>query len=210
MSATMGVFQRYAEHLSATQGLVVVGPDDPVRRAVVEGARVGLRLAGVDPEPILGRLDTLSVCLPLGVGGRSLVLLSRAAMQSADRAMETLGHEAHHDRQSDRGGHVRHAWDYVASPELRARFEAEAYAVGLWARYLLTGQVPDPHGSLVALGGPTYHLGEGELSLASGVLLSHVDTIRKGMCPPISTAVELLGWLRVEAPECIVPVEHRP
>jgi hypothetical protein len=204
MSATMGVFQRYAEHLAATQGLVVVGPDDPVRRAVVEGARVGLRLVGVDPGATLDRLDRISVCLPLGVGERSLVLLSRAAMQSADGAIETLAHEAHHDRQSDQGGHARHAWDYLLSAELRARFEAEAYAVGLWARYLLTGQVPESHGAMLSLGGGTYHLGPGDLSLASAVLLSHLDSIRAGVCPPLSTALELLRWLRAEAPEAIV------
>lgn len=210
MSLSMTVFQAYTEHLSATRGVTVVGPDDPVRRVVVEGARVGLRLAGLDPEPILGRLDTLSVCLPLGVGGRSLVLLSRAAMADPARAVETLAHEAHHDRQSDDGGHVRHAWDYATSAELRARYEAEAYAVGLWARYLLTGQRPEVHDSLVSLGGGTYHIGEGDLSLAAGVLTSHVDTIRVGLCPPLSTAVELLAWLRLRYPEAIVPAEHRP
>lgn len=204
MTATMSVFAAYAEHLAATRGITVVGPDDPIRRIVVEGARVGLRLAGLDPGAILDRLDTISVCLPLGVGGRSLVLLSRAAMRSAEGAMETLAHEAHHDRQSDDGGHLRHAWDYAVSAELRARYEAEAYAVGLWARYLLTGQKPEAHDSLVSLGGGTYHLGEGDLSLAAGVLTSHVDSIRAGVCPPLSTAAELLAWLRAEAPEAIV------
>lgn len=199
----MGLFQRLADHLARTRGLVIVGPDDPVRRAVVEGARLGLRLAGVDPGAVLDRLDTISVCLPLGAGGRSLVLLSRAAMTDAVRACETLGHEAHHDRQSDDGGHARHAWDYALSSELRARYEADAYAVGLWVRYLLTGEPPELHGALVALGGPTYHLSAGDRSLAEGVLTSHVDAIRAGQCPPITTAAEILEWFRTQAPEVI-------
>ena len=204
MSAEMQVFQGYAAHLASTQGLSILGPDDPIRRIVIEGARLAMRLAGTDPDPWLQRLDTLSLCLPLGVGGRSVVLLSRAALADPISAVVVLAHEAHHDRQSDTGGHVRHAWDYLVSSELRARYEAEAYAVGLWAQYLLTGQTPDARGAMAALGAPTYHLDAGDVALAEGILASHVATIRAGVCPPLSTALDLLRWLREHHPDAIV------
>lgn len=192
-----------AAHLASVRALTIVEPSSPTRRALLAGASLGLRLAGFDPSEILGRLERTSVCLPLGVGNRSLVLLSDHAVSDPVTYAATVSHEAHHDQQEDDGGHVRGAWDYLLSAEIRAKREADAYAVGLWVRYLLTGEVPDGHDALVSLEHGPYHLGPGDIELARSIVESHVASIRSGVCPPLSTARAVLSYLREHHPASI-------
>jgi hypothetical protein len=98
---------------------------------------------------------------------------------------------------------VRTSIDYVASPELRARAEADAYAVGLFVGYLLTGMLPTLDGALASLSSDTYHLAADEVALGRGVLESHLTTMASGLCPPLTIAVDVLAWLRATHPELI-------
>jgi hypothetical protein len=82
--------------------------------------------------------------------------------------------------------------------------------VGLFARYLVTGDLPAEADAMQRLGGGLYHLDAGELELARGVVRSGLDTIKAKLSPPYAVALDVLAWLRTHAPEAIVPQEHRP
>ena len=85
----------------------------------------------------------------------------------------------------------------------RARAEADAYAVGLFVGYLLTGMLPTLDGALASLSSDTYHLAADEVALGRGVLESHLTTMASGLCPPLTIAVDVLAWLRAPHPELI-------
>lgn len=211
MSAQQRAAQGLWDHLAGLPGVVVVTPDSPLRTTVLAVAAAALTQAGVLGRFLaeqLERLDTLSMCLPVpGLG--HLVLMSQAAMRDAVSGVSTLAHEVCHRDQGEREGVARNALDYVLSPELRAAREAEAYVVGLWTRYLLTGEMPEPQGVLASISGDTYHLAAADVDLARGIIASHLATIRGGVCPPIGTALTVLRYLQAHHPEAIVPVAHR-
>lgn len=211
MSAQQRAAQGLWDHLAGLPGVVVVTPDSPIRTTVLAVAAAVLTQAGVLGRFLveqLERLDTLSMCLPVpGLG--HLVLMSQAAMRDAVSGVSTLAHEVCHRDQGEREGVARNALDYVLSPELRAAREAEAYVVGLWTRYLLTGEMPEPQGVLASISGDTYHLAAADVDLARGIIASHLATIRGGVCPPIGTALTVLRYLQAHHPEAIVPVAHR-
>ena len=190
-------------HLSVVRGVTFVNSDNPLRAALVEGAKWGLKLAGISDPGFLNKIERTSVCIPLVVGNQSLVLLSSEDARDPVTYAEAVAHQAHHDAQSDDGGHVRVAWEYVISDELRAKREADAYAVGVWTRYLLTGLILSDSDSLVELETGPHHLDVGNLSLCRGVLVSHLATIRSGSCPPISTAKVILDYLKSNHPGSI-------
>ncbi|MBL8605132.1 MAG: hypothetical protein JNK72_24595 [Myxococcales bacterium] len=199
--------RQWEDYLAKERNLIIYHPDDPLRAALAHGALLGVKAAGL-PEGMLAAvvatIESASVTLPLGVGGRSLVLLSRSAIADPVTHMEVVGHEGHHDQQSDTIGHAQSAVDYILSLRLRAAREADAYAVGLFIRYVLTGYL-DVESAVRALRSDTYDLdGEG-LNLAEGFLRSHLATIGAGLCPNLTTARLFLTWLRQVAPERIVP-----
>lgn len=211
MSAQQRAAQGLWDHLAGLPGVVVVTPDSPLRTTVLAVAAAVLTQAGVLGRFLveqLERLDTLSMCLPVpGLG--HLVLMSQAAMRDAVSGVSTLAHDVCHRDQGEREGVARNALDYVLSPELRAAREAEAYVVGLWTRYLLTGEMPEPQGVLASISGDTYHLAAADIDLARGIIASHLATIRGGVCPPIGTALTVLRYLQASHPAAIVPVAHR-
>ena len=65
------------------------------------------------------------------------------------------------------------------------------------------GAVPTDDDAMASLGGGTYHLDAGELDLARGVIASHLASMRAGLCPPITVALEVLSWLRSRHPEAL-------
>lgn len=211
MSAQQRAAQGLWDHLAGLPGVHVVTPDSPLRTTLLAVAAAVLTQAGVLGRFLaeqLARLDTLSMCLPVpGLG--HLILMSQAAMRDAVSAVATLAHEVTHRDQGEREGATRNAIDYVGSPEMRAAREAEAYVVGLWTRYLLTGEMPEPHGVLASISGDTYHLAAADIDLARNIIASHLATIRGGVCPPIGTALTVLRYLQAHHPEAIVPVAHR-
>jgi hypothetical protein len=209
MSDLWPVARGLADHLASVRGLTIVEPGNPYRRALMGGASLALRLVGIDPAPLVDRMERTSACLPLGVGNRSLVLLSDHAVSDAVTFAAVVSHEGHHDAQEDEAGHLRGAWDYLASAEVRAKRDADAYAVGIFVRYLLTGEPVEDHGALASLESGPYHLGPGEVSLCRGLLLSHLASMRAGVCPPLSTAALALAYLRAHHPAGIAAVAFR-
>ncbi len=204
MEWTWELAHRFANDLAIERNLHIILPDNPIRKAVIAGARFAAAQAGLlVVGSILPDLSRVSICLPLEYNDGSLVLISEAAMSSPVQYTETVSHEGTHDHQSDRNGHTRNAWDYIVSSEVRAQREAEAYATSLAVMYVLTGTIKDVHSVLQALGGPTYHMSQGSLSLASGLVKGAVESIQNGICPPVETAKWAVEWIQKNAPECV-------
>lgn len=201
---TLDVSKALGAHLAAKHGAIVVTPDDApavAARAMLSAlARAVPALAGLAAE-LEVRANRVSVTVPTPAG--TVIVLSPAAVADPLRYAMTVSHEFQHDQQLDAGGAVRTSIDYVASPELRARAEADAYAVGLFVGYLLTGMLPTLDGALASISSDTYHLAADEVTLGRGVLESHLTTMAAGICPPLTIAVDVLAWLRATHPEII-------
>lgn len=203
---TMSLAHALVAHLAAKRGALVVTPDDAparVARAMLAGLARGVPLLADLAAELEARAERVSVTVPTPMG--TLIVLSPAAVADPLRYAMTGAHEMQHDAQLDAGGAVRTSIDYLASPELRARAEADAYAVGLWVAYLLTGVLPTADAALASIAGETYHLDPAEVALARGVLESHLATMAHRRCPPLTIAADVLAWLRAEHPEAIVP-----
>ncbi len=192
-------------HLAGLHRTTIVEPDDAparVARAILSALGHGVPALASLVADLEVRASRVSVTLP--TPGGSLVILSPAAVADPLRYAVTVAHELVHADQRDAAGAVQVAADYLAAPELRARAEADAYSVGLWVAYLLTGVMPTVDAAVTSLASDTYHLAPDEVELGRGVLLSHVETIAQGLAPPLRVAVEALAWLRANAPEAIV------
>lgn len=192
-------------HLAGLHRTTIVEPDDAparVARAILSALGHGVPALASLVADLEVRASRVSVTLP--TPGGSLVILSPAAVADPVRYAVTVAHELVHADQRDAAGAVQVAADYLAAPELRARAEADAYSVGLWVAYLLTGVMPTVDAAVASLASDTYHLAPDEVELGRGVLLSHVETIAQGLAPPLRVAVEALAWLRANAPASIV------
>ena len=193
-------------HLATKHGATVVSQSDGIGaavRALLDGAARISPVVDTLVDELLSRTARVSVTVP--TPGNPLIVLSPAAVADPLRYAMTGAHEMQHAVQIHAGGRVRTSIDYVASPELRARAEADAYAVGLWVGYLLTGLLPTLDDALASIAGDTYHLDADEVALARGVLESHLATMAGGMCPPITIAIDVLTWLRSARPDAVVP-----
>lgn len=207
---TAPIARALGAHLAAKHGALVVGPDD----APAVAARAILSALG-RAVPVLSdlvaelevRAARVSVTVPTPAG--TAIILSPAAVADPVRYACTVAHEMQHDVQLDQGGAVRTSIDYVASPELRARAEADAYAVGLWVAYLLTGVLPTLDAAIESLSSETYHLAADEVALGRGVLESHLASMTAGLCPPLTIAVDVLAWLRSTHPDLIAVESFR-
>lgn len=155
-------------------------------RALVDALPTSLRVVA---GSALDSLDTVSqrVSVTLATPADPVIVLSAAAVADPIDEACTLAHEWTHVGQIARVGRVQSAADYLGSSELRAQREADAYAAGLWLRYVLTGSLPTEAPSLSDL----YHLDEGEAALARAAVQSHLDTIRAGSLPPLDVCVIL-------------------
>ena len=192
-------------HLAGLHRTTIVEPDDAparVARAILSALGHGVPALASLVADLEVRASRVSVTLP--TPGGSLVILAPAAVADPLRYAVTVAHELVHADQRDAAGAVQVAADYLAAPELRARAEADAYSVGLWVAYLLTGVMPTVDAAVASLASDTYHLAPDEVELGRGVLLSHVETIAQGLAPPLRVAVEALAWLRANAPASIV------
>lgn len=201
---TPAIVSALSDHLAALHGAHVITPDEApavaARALLAALARAVPALSDLVAQLEL-RADHVSVTVPGPTG--PVIILSPSAVADPVRHAATVAHEMQHAVQLAAGGSVRTSIDYVASPELRARAEADAYAVGLWVTYLLTGILPSADMAIASLSGDTYHLAADEVSLGAGVLASHVATMGAGLAPPLTVAVEVLAWLRAEHPELI-------
>lgn len=142
-----------------------------------------------------------SVTLPQIGGEGAVIVYSAAALADPVELIETVAHEHEHARVLKADSDMQVIVDY-ANSELRATVEARAYAVGAFARYLVTGawQTADEIVAPLAHG---YMLGASERAHAVTLVASHLATIRAGIVPPLEVCHEVLKILRVHHPEAI-------
>jgi hypothetical protein len=197
--------------LAARFGATVLAPSDTVPRivrALLSALSTGLPGAGVVVDALLARADHTSVTIPLLAGGCLIVLAPQHVADPLTRC-EVVCHEMQHAAVIARDADLDVIVDYLGSGELRGLREAEAYCVGLWTRYLLTGEAPTLDGVRASLASDAYHLDAGDQATALSTMESHLDTIRAGAVPPLSVCRAVLEVLRAHHPEAIVPEAHR-
>lgn len=144
-----------------------------------------------------------SVALPQIGGEGAVIVYSAAALADPVELIETVAHEHEHARVLKADPDLQVAMDYT-SGELRATTEARAYAVGAFARYLVTGawQTADEIVAPLAHG---YMLSHAEVTHTVTLVASHLVTIRAGVVPSLEVCHEVLRILRAHHPEAIVP-----
>jgi hypothetical protein len=197
--------------LAARFGATVLAPSDTVPRivrALLSALSTGLPGAGVVVDALLARADHTSVTIPLLAGGCLIVLAPQHVADPLTRC-EVVCHEMQHAAVIARDADLDVIVDYLGSGELRGLREAEAYCVGLWTRYLLTGEAPTLDGVRASLASDAYHLDAGDQATALSTMESHLDTIRAGAVPPLSVCRAVLEVLRTHHLEAIVPEAHR-
>jgi hypothetical protein len=197
--------------LAARFGATVLAPSDTVPRivrALLSALSTGLPGAGVVVDALLARADHTSVTIPLLAGGCLIVLAPQHVADPLTRC-EVVCHEMQHAAVIARDADLDVIVDYLGSGELRGLREAEAYCVGLWTRYLLTGEAPTLDGVRASLASDAYHLDAGDQATALSTMESHLDTIRAGAVPPLSVCRAVLEVLRAHHLEAIVPEAHR-
>jgi hypothetical protein len=186
----------FADHLAGLHRATIVAPTDPA----AVGARAILAvLAHLSPalDALAADLEThlerVSITLATPTG--SLILLSPSAVADPMLYAMTAAHECQHAAQRESLGFGQVIIDYIGSPELRARAEADAYSVGLYVGFILTGILPLASEAMSSLASATYHLAPEDIELARGVVESHLETMAAGLPPPIAVAVEAHAWL---------------
>lgn len=160
---------------------------------------------------VLDVLDTetasRSVTLPKIGGEGAVIVYSAAALADPVELIETASHEHEHARVLRADPDLQVAMDYT-SGELRATTEARAYAVGAWARYLVTG-VLQTAAEIVSPLAHGYMLSAAERAHTVTLVETHLATIRGGLVPPLEVAHVVLEVLQRHHPDAIVPAAHR-
>jgi len=179
-------------------------------------SRMALRAASLAPplawlRQVLDVLDaetaTRSVTLPQIGGEGAVIVYSPAALADPIETIETASHEHEHARVLKTDPDAQVIVDY-ANGEMRATTEARAYAVGAWARYLMTGVVQ----SADEVVGPLAHgylLSESERAHVAALVESDLAAMRGGAIPPHQLCVDVLAILRAHHPDAIVPAAYR-
>lgn len=191
--------------LALGRNTTIVEPDDA--RPYLSALEAGLSLIpGAAPllaqaRALAGDLpERVSVTIPLP--GRTIILLSPAAVRDGASYLSTAAHELVHRAQAASLGVVQVTADYL-NGELRALREGEAGGVGLWARHVVTGERPSPDEAGV-VASDLYHLGGDDRAFGRAVVESSLAAIDTGAVPPHSVARAALAWLRANAPEAIL------
>ena len=211
MTLSLAQAQALGAHLASRYGARVLESDSTEVRVAVAlldslvtlapGLRPALESVGLASRKVSRTLPT-----PLG----TMIVLGEDTATDPIEYAEVVAHEATHARQIVTLGGWQTAVDYLGSGELRATREAHAYVVGLWVRYLLTGDLPSPDAAVLALAGGLYHLSTEDVTLARGIVASGIASIDAGAVPPYAVAHDVLAWLVQHAPEAIVPARWRP
>ena len=211
MSDLSAVADTLTRELALRYRATVVGPDHlavQVARGLLAALSAAVPGAKGIVEAIEARAAHTSVTVPLLAGGCLIVLAPQHTADPLTRC-EVVCHEMQHAAVIARDADLDVIVDYLGSGELRGLREAEAYAVGLWTRYLLTGEAPTLDGVRASLASDAYHLDAGDQATALSTMESHLDTIRAGAVPPLSVCRAVLEVLRTHHPEAIVPEAHR-
>lgn len=177
-------------------------------RAILTGLGGLIPGAGPVVEGLLARASHTSITVPLLAGGCLIVLAPQHVADPLTRC-EVVCHEMQHAAYIDAEPDGAVIVDYLGSGELRGLREAEAYAVGMWTLYLLTGDLPTLDRALGALASDAYHLDDGDQATARSTLESHLDTMRAGSVPPLRVCRAVLAALMEHHPDAIVPPEHQ-
>lgn len=211
MTIDLDTARRCVADLAAVRSVRVLDPDDAAPWLRAAEAALSL-LPGSAPVLsavrglVEGAADSVAgLALPTPAG--TLVVLSPRALVDGPVLLSVVAHELVHHQQAEAVGSAQVAVDY-AHPELRAHREAEAGGVGLWVRYVLTGQRPSPDDA-GAVNSGIYHLGAHERAFARRVVESCLSTIDTRAVPPHSVARAVLWWLRDHAPDDIAAAEYR-
>ena len=143
-----------------------------------------------------------SVCLPKVGGDGAVIVYSAAALADPIELIETVAHEHEHARVLKADPDLQVAMDYT-SGELRATTEARAYAVGAFARYIVTGawQTADEIVAPLAHG---YLLSPADREHVAALVASHLATMRAGVVPSLEICHVVLEILRAHHPGAIV------
>lgn len=142
-----------------------------------------------------------SVCLPKIGGEGAVIVYSAAALAVPLETIETCAHEHEHARVLRADPDLQVAMDYT-SGELRATTEARAYAVGAFARYLVTG-VPQTAEEIVSPLAHGYLLSAPDRAHVVSLVESHLASMRAGVVPSLEVCHEVLKILRAHHPEAI-------
>ncbi len=191
-----------ARDLAAARGALIVDPDDAAPWLRTLEAAVSL-IPGA--APVLTTVRGLISGAAESVAGLAIpspwgtaVLLTERALVDGPTLLSVVVHELVHGRQAEQVGAGQVAIDYT-NAELRAAREGEAGGVGLFARYLVTGEKPSPDDAGVVRSA-LYHLDAGNRAFGRAVVESSLATIDTGAVPPHSLARAVLEWLRAHAP----------
>ena len=199
MTWTFALAAAFERDVIAPRVSLVVRPDDPaaslLRLGVGALAAALPSVARTLAAPLVGLVESraanVSVTVPAFIPGvLPVVVLSRVAVADAVSLSVTSLHEVTHAVQIGRAGNVQAVADYL-NGELRAQREADAAAAGRWMRYVLTG-APTFAVPLSDL----YCLDAGDAALAVALMLSHIETMRAGLVPPLESCVAAARWLR--------------
>jgi hypothetical protein len=130
----------------------------------------------------------------------SRIYMPKSHREDPLRFIEILTHECQHVLQFQESG-VKFAWLYLAKPEARVKYEADAYAAGLAVERWLLGDLDVATldwivGSLVS----SYHLRASDADLAAKMLKSHFVSIKNGVVMS-KAGREAISWLDKNYPE---------
>ena len=190
----------FSDAMSKRFGATIILPDNPIREAILSGAMIAMKFAKLDSPLLVSAIDRLdAISVTLG----SFIVLSANAVSDPVTRMEVVAHECTHVSQVRDSGIVQNTLDYLFSAELRTKLEADAYGAGAFVRYLLTGSLPDVSDTASRLSSGPYALSDVELSLATEIARSHLETMVRGTCPPVKSAIAALEWLRTNNPNLI-------
>lgn len=110
-----------------------------------------------------------------------------------DDFMVLLTHECQHVAQFRKTG-IAFEWWYVVDQETRARYEADAYAGGLAVDHRLGRALPESIDDIAPSLAASYHLRPEDVTLARGMLASHVASIADGVVN-VDAARAAIRWI---------------
>ncbi len=190
--------RRFVEHMLASFGAELhVKGDDLAMAAVAEVFDVG-RLFGLalpSGKEFSRRFATTI--------GREIFVPSEILSGDPAALFEIVTHESQHVAQFNRLGFAM-PWLYASQGEARAAYEANAYGAGLSVRHATTGGLPATDADLAPSLVTSYHLDEGDVSLAVDMLRSLASSADSGIVTTEAARVAL-DWLRTEAPQWVRP-----
>lgn len=207
MAIDLATAKALVEHLASLHAATIHPPDGLLQQATrfaLGALGAGVPMAKPVVDVAVGHVDRWSVTFPVLDTHTSAILLSPSHVIEPVRYAEVGTHEVWHGAIIQRDGWQWVA-DYLLSSELRAEREAGAVVVQRFVRLLLTGEdIPDVGEATRVLLAGAYHLQAGDGLFAQAQVASGLETMRNGLVPPYSVAVEARDWLKSHARDAIL------